>query len=67
MMKRLGNIINDQFYDLPERFAPALLDAGYIDFVRECCGTGFGIVSASWYQATKKGKEAYLKWIAKDS
>lgn len=65
MMKRLGNILNEKEYDLPERFAPALLDEGYITLIQESYGIGFAIVTTSCYQVTKKGKEAYLEWIGK--
>jgi hypothetical protein len=63
MMKRLGQIINDKYYDLPERFAAPMLDAGYIFFARQgtvidkiCCDFSF-------YQATDKGKQAYKEWL----
>jgi hypothetical protein len=63
MMKRLGNMIRDEDYDLPERYAPSMLDEGYIVLVMECVGTGFCICKTSYYQVTAKGDLAYKQWL----
>lgn len=65
MMKRIGNLINDEYYDLPERYAPSLLDAGYINWVREIHGIGMGIATMSYYEASLEGRKAYQEWIGK--
>ncbi len=57
MMKRLGQIINDKYYDLPQRYAPPMLELGYIFMIGRTVGC------FSFYQATDKGKQAYKEWL----
>jgi hypothetical protein len=63
MMKRLGQIINDKYYDLPERFAPPMLDLGYIFTEKQGRSVGGVCGYFSFYQATDKGKYAYKEWL----
>jgi hypothetical protein len=65
MMKRLGNLINDEYYDLPERYAPSMLDMGYVEFLRKgyrCFGVCYDM---SYYEITDKGRKAYKEWLAR--
>ncbi len=63
MMKRLGQIINDKYYDLPERFAPPMLELGYIFIEKAHEITRKSVCCFSFYQATDKGKKAYKEWL----
>ena len=63
MMKRLGQIITDKYYDLPERFAPPMLDLGYIFLEKSNSKVGRSVCCFSFYQATDKGKKAYQEWL----
>lgn len=63
MMRRLGNILNDDYYDLPEKYAPPIQDMGYIEFVRECRRCFGGNLSTSHYKVTDAGKKAYQEWL----
>lgn len=60
--KKLGKLIEDPDYDLNEKYAPKLLDAGFIKLV------GFRKLFLEFklffeiYIPTKKGKEAYKEW-----
>lgn len=67
MMKRLANMLNDEYYDLPERYAPALLDEKYITFVRQGHLTPMGGFSISFYEVTELGEKAYLDWVKEKS
>jgi S-adenosylmethionine/arginine decarboxylase-like enzyme len=62
MMKRLGKMIYDKYYDLPERYAPELLDLGYVEYIRECQIISLGITTMSFYQITPLGIQAYKEW-----
>jgi hypothetical protein len=67
VMKRLGKLIESvvggEYYDLPERFAPTLLDLGYIQIYKECVRSDIGIFSTSEFLPTDQGLEEYFKWI----
>jgi hypothetical protein len=63
MMKRLGRMISDKYYDLPERYAPPLLDLGYVEYIRECQIISMGIATISFYQITPLGIQAHKEWI----
>jgi len=63
MMKRLGNMIGNDGYFLPIRFASPMQDMGYIDIVRKiftCFGSS---MTASHYEVTDLGKKSYQKWL----
>ncbi len=61
--KKLGKMINDEDYDLNERFAPRLLDWGFIENIRSY-NMSFGChIDYSYYIVTESGKEAYNQWI----
>ncbi len=61
--KKLGKMINDEDYDLNERFAPRLLDWGFIKEVKYGAYTMGYRLSCSCYKVTNLGKEAYNQWI----
>jgi len=68
IMKRLGRMIDSEsddakkIYDLPEKFAPPLLDLGYIYLHRWSeCGCGC-LIDCSCFLTTEKGRQEYLKW-----
>ncbi len=65
--KKLGKMIGDEYYDLNERFAPRLLDAGFITLERESGYSGAYHISSSFYVVTEKGKEAYNEWKASNT
>jgi hypothetical protein len=67
MMKRLGKMIDseselDLHYELPERFAPSLLDLGYIEFKSWPMYIPGGFCDCSSYFLTEKGRYAYFEW-----
>ena len=67
LMKRLGKMINSELetsidYDLPERFAPTLLDLGYIEFKCWPQRIPGGFVDCSAYFVTEKGRDSYFEW-----
>ncbi len=66
MMRRLGRMITDDDYDLPERFAPELLDLGYIELVKGCMPLSHAIASISYYYPTQEGKDAFYAWLDKN-
>lgn len=60
--KRLEKMINDPGYDLNERFAPRLLDLGFI-FLDEWSEYFNGAyLRYSFYTVTDQGKKAYGGW-----
>jgi hypothetical protein len=61
--KKLGKMINDPDYDLNERYAPRLLDWGFIELERwsDHCMKGISL-SYSIYIVTELGKKAYEEW-----
>jgi hypothetical protein len=68
MMKRLHKMIaseaeNGDDYELPHRFAPPLMDLGYVEFREWGLNCALGEVDCSGYFVTEKGREAYFKWI----
>ena len=70
MMKRLGKMVWYErkiasFYELPEKYAPYLLDLGYIEEHKWISTTKLGYITCSEYIATDKGEEAYIKWSLK--
>ncbi len=60
--KKLGKMIDDPDYDLNERYAPRLLDFGYIKLLRYSAKMGCAILSFFEYVITDKGKQAYEDW-----
>lgn len=66
-MKRLGKLIESvdggKYYNLPERFAPNLLDLGYIEIHKECVRFSIGIYSTSEYRPTELGRNKYFEWL----
>ncbi len=66
MMKRLGNLIDDQYYDLPERYAPSMLDAEYIELLRFGSRYIGGCYDMSYYAITDKGRQAYKEWLERE-
>jgi len=60
--KKLGKMIDNPDYELSERFAPKLLDAGFI-FLDKWAENTIGFhMDYSFYTTTDKGKEAYEQW-----
>ena len=58
----LGKILHTPFYNLPERFAPKLIDAGYI--IHEKWSELYSDGSVIWLSAfniTKLGYDVYLE------
>ena len=60
--KKLGKMISDPDYDLNERFAPRLLDWGFIDIVKMGYQVGKFLCHSTYYIVTESGKEAYNQW-----
>ena len=58
----LSKILHTPFYNLPERFAPKLMDAGYIirDKWLKQCSDG-SLIWLSHFSITQAGYEAYLE------
>jgi hypothetical protein len=50
-------------YDLPEQFAPELMDRGYVEFKRWTEPVPHGYASCSGYFVTDKGREEFFKWL----
>lgn len=58
----MGKMISDQCYDLNERYAPRLLDLGFIKLTRWAEHVHHSLISCSCYTVTTKGKKAYTEW-----
>jgi hypothetical protein len=59
---KLGKMINDPDYDLNERFAPRLLNWGYIEFEKDYQSIRGFHITCSYFLVTDKGKKAYFEW-----
>lgn len=66
LFKKIGKMIGSEddgnHYDLPELYAPKLLDSGFIELRRWSERIDTMIVSFSAYFTTLKGREAYKEW-----
>lgn len=66
LLKKIGKMIGSEDggdqYNLPELYAPKLLDSGFIELRRWSERTKTMIVSFSAYFTTPKGREAYKEW-----
>lgn len=60
--KKMGKMISDQCYDLNERYAPRLLDLGFIKLIKWTEHIHHSLISCSCYTVTTKGKKAYREW-----
>lgn len=60
--KKLGKMLADSDYDLNERYAPRLLDWGFIKLTKWGMRQGVFHMDYSFYQVTDKGKKAYREW-----
>ncbi len=60
--KKLGKMLNDPDYNINERFAPKLLDLGFIKEIKYNMHTMGFLLSCSTYLVTKIGKRAYNDW-----
>ena len=60
---RLGKLAINEDYELPDRFAPKLLNLEYIEFKRWTEYILNGIASFSCYSITPKGRLAFSEWV----
>jgi len=69
LFKKLGRLIHseesDGDYEIHERFADRLLDAGYIEYLQWNEPLAWGHMHCVKMISTEKGREAYLKWQQK--
>ena len=66
LFKKLGRLIHSEEsngdYEIHERFADRLLDAGYIEYLQWNEPLAWGHMHCVRMISTEKGREAYLKW-----